>query len=166
MALKGIEDALDALDEPKAAPLDPEAEERLYALLAERVAPLLLRCLQTWEGGVGASGRLCFGAACLQRGRPAPVFLCRAPCGCTACAALGFLLSACACRCGLQSTGGLADALRGACRRAVSVHAIPIFAAAIPRSWACQCRPRAGTCDRRSATSLQPAHWVGVLQAS
>ncbi len=47
--------ALNALDEPQPAPLDPETEQRLHALLAKRVAPLLLRCLQTWEGGAGAS---------------------------------------------------------------------------------------------------------------
>ncbi len=107
MALTGIEHALDALDEPQAAPLDPEMEERLHALLAERVAPLLLRCLQTWEGGAGAFGWLWCVAACLQRGRPASVFLRRAPCACTECSALGLSMSACACRSGLQSTGGL-----------------------------------------------------------
>jgi len=31
--------------------LDPEVEQRLQALLVDRVAPLLLRCLQIWEGG-------------------------------------------------------------------------------------------------------------------
>ncbi len=34
-----------------ADPLEPEVEQRLQALLVDRVAPLLLRCLQTWEGG-------------------------------------------------------------------------------------------------------------------
>jgi len=58
MALSGIDSALDALNTPRAAPLDPEAEQRLHALLAERVAPLLLRCLQAWEGGAGASSPL------------------------------------------------------------------------------------------------------------
>jgi len=61
MTLTGIDRALmalDVLDEPQATPLDPKAERRLHALLAERVAPLLLRCLQTCEGGAGAFGRL------------------------------------------------------------------------------------------------------------
>ncbi len=31
--------------------LDPEVEQRLQALLGDRVVPLLLRCLQLWERG-------------------------------------------------------------------------------------------------------------------
>jgi len=34
-----------------ATPLDPEVAQRLQALLVDRVAPLLLRCLQVWEDG-------------------------------------------------------------------------------------------------------------------
>ncbi len=39
------------LNEDAASPLEPEAEARLQALLAERVAPLLTRCLQAWKAG-------------------------------------------------------------------------------------------------------------------
>ncbi len=31
--------------------LDPEVEQKLQALLVDRLTPLLLRCLQMWEGG-------------------------------------------------------------------------------------------------------------------
>jgi hypothetical protein len=34
-----------------ATPLEPEVEQRLQALLVDRMTPLLLQCLQMWEGG-------------------------------------------------------------------------------------------------------------------
>ncbi len=40
-----------ALLEPGADLLDPEAEQRLLALLVDRALPLLLRCLQKWCSG-------------------------------------------------------------------------------------------------------------------
>jgi len=53
-ALRSVDRALLAystLHDVAADPLEPELEQRLQALLVNRVTPLLLRCLQTWEGG-------------------------------------------------------------------------------------------------------------------
>jgi hypothetical protein len=59
MAIQGsIEQAIaarEALLEPGAEPLDPEIEQRLQALLVERVIPLLLRHLQKWYSGARRS---------------------------------------------------------------------------------------------------------------
>ncbi len=43
--------------------LEPEAEQRLQALLADRIVPLLLLCLQVWKGGARTGRRPAFLAA-------------------------------------------------------------------------------------------------------
>ncbi len=40
-----------SLPEAGAGALGPEAEQRLQALLADGVLPLLLRCLKAWKAG-------------------------------------------------------------------------------------------------------------------
>ena len=105
MTLTGIDRALmalDVLDEPQATPLDPKAERRLHALLAER-GGAAAAALPADVGGRCGRLRLAvgYGAACLQRGCPASVFLRRAPCACT-----GALAGSHACCSGLESTGG------------------------------------------------------------
>jgi len=127
MTLTGIDRALmalDVLDEPQATPLDPEAEQRLHALLAERVAPLLLRCLQTWEGGAGAFGRL-WGVA--QRACSAAALL-RCSSGGRRARVLGLWLVLMHAALAWSPQVGWAGAVRVARARAVPVRASPAAA--------------------------------------
>jgi len=79
MTLHGTERAIRAysmLHAAAADTLEPEVEQRLQALLAGRVAPLLLRCLRLWKAGArrpargprAAPGRV----ACSRCCAPAP----------------------------------------------------------------------------------------------
>jgi len=50
-SIETLLNAYAALPEAGAGALDREAEQRLQALLADGVLPLLLRCLKAWKAG-------------------------------------------------------------------------------------------------------------------
>jgi len=80
---------------------------------------------------------------------PGLMFFRRTPCACTACSALGLSLGACACRAGLQSTGGLGGCSLE-CPQARSRHARQPCCCHAQKLGLCRClsRPFQGQCRR------------------
>jgi len=99
---------------------------------------------------------------------PGLMFFRRTPCACTACSALGLSLGACACRAGLQSTGGLGGCSLE-CPQARSRHARQPCCCHAQKLGLCRCLPRPSKASagavpgaaQRPATCARPRRAAG-----